>query len=690
MHKLKRNALAFCQVNLEIAQNIREEGEKLSQDSISLDDSEVFNPDFLSQIDDICKRHLEAKDSANKVDPTISLLVKRPVELELGRNENVPDLDSGVHGVEEKEGRDEDKGGDKDAVVHGDGEEGGNNEKEPKEDDKKTGNADDDGGLQGDKEKGGNKELDAGVHANGEKGGNVEKEQPKEDDTKTRNADDDQLKGAKDKDKCKISTHVPTRTAAGIDLVDLRTPTPPPPPPVVEAVENVYSRKSWRVDSSAKRKKIPDFDGPSFQLVYSSSFSRVFHRSFSPPLILCFPSFLYSVSCCCELAILPPWLSAPPLPSCRGGVVLLMLGCCLLVSTGCVSLSSDFYCVLLLVRRCRCRHSPAMLLPPLSRCCSSILATKIPSTPELLKGWDYDPTSKKVVRVKEPGDDYDDEGLEDLIDRVCAQGVGSSSDKAKKEEDEKEARVISSSTPGLHAVPVNNHVIILCRSLQQYNKYLSDLSPEQRLLVDYLFYNEYEDVAFMSLDTDSEEVKMKNQIMQSELTSDLVVDFDNPHSNYAVQLYKFELISMPRQGWLTSGVIDGCAFMFNRQEEESPSATRRFWFNIMPFAATKNLERCRLALRLVDDPLNKLREKVKHDCYVWSTNKPQLMARQKLRKDKEAVLDKLACNRSKMTNRKEAHVLRRRREHEAKVEDVLNNNFGDKVKIEQLLKFHYS
>ncbi|XP_057251882.1 uncharacterized protein LOC130591915 [Beta vulgaris subsp. vulgaris] len=107
-------------------------------------------------------------------------------------------------------------------------------------------------------------------------------------------------------------------------------------------------------------------------------------------------------------------------------------------------------------------------------------------------------------------------------------------------------------------------------------------------------------------------------------------------------------------------------------------------------AATKNLERCRLALRLVDHPLNKLREKVKHDCYVLSTNKPQLMARQKLRKDKEVVLDKLAFNRSKMTNRKEAHILRRRRDHEAQVEEVLNNNFGDKVKIEQLLKFRYS
>ncbi|XP_057251645.1 uncharacterized protein LOC125499119 [Beta vulgaris subsp. vulgaris] len=925
MHKLKRNALAFCQVNLEIAQNIREEGEKLSQDSISLDDSEVFNPDFLSQIDDICKRHLEAKDSANKVDPTISLLVKRPVELEIGRIENVPDLDSGVHGVDLKEGNDEkegeedekkmnadddqhkeddddddddgddkdhqnhnerkdddaddngdpglqgdedkgvdkdadlhvdedkggdngdpglqgdeDKVGDKDAGLHGDGEE--DNEKEPKEDGKKkTGNADDDCGLQGDKEEGGNKELDAGVYTEGEKGGNFEKEQPKEADRKRRNADDDQVKGAKDKDKCKISTHVPTRTAAGIDIVDLRTPTPPPPPPpVVEAVENVYSRKSWRVDSSAKKKNIADFDAPSFQLLTPS------------PVVEDLP---YSEESGEGVGSSIPIITPVNVkyPRCDGSY-------------------SD--------------QSSYKSYKPQKQSKS-----EIPATPELLKGWDYDPSSEKVgkvVRVKEPGDDYDDEGLEDLIDRIADHGVESSSDKAKKEEDDNEAGVVSSSTPGLHAVPVNNHGIILCRSLQHYNRYLSDLSPDQRLLVDYLFYNEYEDVAYMSLDTDSEEVKMKNDIMQSELTSDLIVDFDNPHSNYAVQLYKFDLISMPRQGWLTSGVIDGCAFMFNRQEEESPSATRRFWFNIMPFnyinwlcaekvkkvqfeseiaeneiilknlegtrqydqkfkeweenkkklitkdddlfykkckeaisswvksfprndireaelifvpvhkddhytvlvlnkkakrienidnrtdmkdidrykheefngltyfcrafdsfmqetmrcrdfdrlhhwqtstlyfpwrskdnnfdcgvyaiktmelydghntnhaalvdlkrAATKNLERCRLAVRLVDHPLNKLREKVKHDCYVWSAKKPELMARQKIRKDKEAVLDKLAFNRSKKTNRKEAHILRRRRDHEAKVEDVLNNNFGDKVKIEQLLKFHY-
>ncbi|XP_057249026.1 uncharacterized protein LOC130590544 [Beta vulgaris subsp. vulgaris] len=306
---------------------------------------------------------------------------------------------TGLHGDEDKGGDngdpglqgDEDKVGDKDAGLHGDGEEGGNNEKEPKEDDnKKTGNADDDCGLQGDKEEGGNKDLDAGVHTEGEKGGNVEKEQPKEADRKRRNADDDQVKGAKDKDKCKISTHVPTRTAAGIDIVDLRTPTPPPPPPpVVEAVENVYSRKSWRVDSSAKRKNIADFDAPSFQLLTPS------------PVVEDLP---YSAESGEGVGSSIPIITPVNVKYPRGD--------------GSYSDQSSYK-----------SYKP-----------QKQLKSEIPSTPELLKGWDYDPSSEKVgkvVRVKEPGDDYDDEGLEDLIDRIADHGVESSSHKAKKEEDEK-------------------------------------------------------------------------------------------------------------------------------------------------------------------------------------------------------------------------------------------------------------
>ena len=91
------------------------------------------------------------------------------------------------------------------------------------------------------------------------------------------------------------------------------------------------------------------------------------------------------------------------------------------------------------------------------------------------------------------------------IDRIASQGIDS--DKPKKEEDEKEAGVGSSSTPGLQAIPVNNHGMILCRSLQQYNKYQSELSPENVLLVDYLFYNEFDDVSILSLDPESEDTK---------------------------------------------------------------------------------------------------------------------------------------------------------------------------------------
>ena len=47
-------------------------------------------------------RHLAAKESANKVDPTIAPLVKQNVHFEL--DAGVLDLDAGVHGDEEKGG----------------------------------------------------------------------------------------------------------------------------------------------------------------------------------------------------------------------------------------------------------------------------------------------------------------------------------------------------------------------------------------------------------------------------------------------------------------------------------------------------------------------------------------------------------------------------------------------------------
>ncbi|KMT19389.1 hypothetical protein BVRB_1g013850 [Beta vulgaris subsp. vulgaris] len=481
MHKLKRNALAFCQVNLEIEQNIREEGEKLSQDSLSLDDSEVFNQEFLNQIDDICMCHLAAKESANKVDPTITPLVKWNAHFELERNEIAHDLDAGVHGDEEK---------------------GGNDEKEQKEDnDKETKKQQDDNddydvGLQGDEEKGGNKDY----------GDNDEKE-PKEDD-KTRNADDDQLKEVKDKDKSvthdsslqksscekQIVDSTPIRTpTAAVEVVDLSTP-----PPIVEVVENVYSRRSSKVDSSGKGKK-------------KSDYVRLLRRQRPVGGPDSGPAFKSADPSC------PSFQLLTPTPIGEG--------------VGCVDSAES----------------------------GESVGSSIPIiTP---------------VKVKYPRDD----DLDKLIDKIAKYGVDY--EEPKKEEDEKKdirdvAGVGSSSAPGLQAIPVNNHGLILCRSLQQCNKYLNDLSPENVLLVDYLFYNEFDDVSRLSLDPNFEPTKTKNLMLQDELQSDIIVDFENHDSNYSVQLYKFDLVSMPRHGWFTSGVIDGCAYMFNRQEEESPSATR--------------------------------------------------------------------------------------------------------------------
>ncbi|XP_057252261.1 uncharacterized protein LOC130592111 [Beta vulgaris subsp. vulgaris] len=107
-------------------------------------------------------------------------------------------------------------------------------------------------------------------------------------------------------------------------------------------------------------------------------------------------------------------------------------------------------------------------------------------------------------------------------------------------------------------------------------------------------------------------------------------------------------------------------------------------------AATKNFQRCKLALCLMEHPLNKLKDKVKRDCYVWSANKPELIARQKLRKEKKGFLNRLAVNRSKKTNKEEPRILERRRKHEEEVETVLNDHYEDKERLNKLLNFGYS
>ncbi|KAL2897738.1 Type II iodothyronine deiodinase, partial [Bienertia sinuspersici] len=91
-------------------------------------------------------------------------------------------------------------------------------------------------------------------------------------------------------------------------------------------------------------------------------------------------------------------------------------------------------------------------------------------------------------------------------------------------------------------LPVANCDIIVSRTLQlQRNKYLAELSDQERVLADFLFYSEYNDVSMLSIDE------------------------NNPAT------------------WLTGASIDACSYVFNRREEEKPGTPRRFWFNILPF-----------------------------------------------------------------------------------------------------------
>lgn len=135
------------------------------------------------------------------------------------------------------------------------------------------------------------------------------------------------------------------------------------------------------------------------------------------------------------------------------------------------------------------------------------------------------------------------------------------------------------------SLPVNNDYGVLCRHLQRHNQYLHFLTQEEILMVDFLFYDQYGDESILSLNPHHEPVYSKNFDKKSALRSDLLVDFDNNDGGYSVQLYKFDFITMPRSCWFSSGVIDGCSFMFNHDEDDAASGTKRFWFNISPFVS---------------------------------------------------------------------------------------------------------
>ncbi|KAL2930327.1 putative dual-specificity RNA methyltransferase RlmN, partial [Bienertia sinuspersici] len=120
-------------------------------------------------------------------------------------------------------------------------------------------------------------------------------------------------------------------------------------------------------------------------------------------------------------------------------------------------------------------------------------------------------------------------------------------------------------------LPVANCDIIASRTLQlQSNKYLAELSDQERILDDFLFYSEYKNVSILSIDENNPAVIQQNEELRHNLECSVLLDIVNP-------------ANPDMHTWLTGASIDACSYLFNRREEEKPGTPRRFWFNILPF-----------------------------------------------------------------------------------------------------------
>ncbi|KAL2934059.1 Zinc finger CCCH domain-containing protein 22 [Bienertia sinuspersici] len=133
-------------------------------------------------------------------------------------------------------------------------------------------------------------------------------------------------------------------------------------------------------------------------------------------------------------------------------------------------------------------------------------------------------------------------------------------------------------------LPVANCDIIVSRTLQlQRNKYLAELSDQECILADFLFYSEYKDVSILSVDENNPAVIQQNEELRHNLECSVLLDIVNPaNPGMHVCMTKTDFLSLAPKTWLTGASIDACSYLFNRREEENPGTPRRFWFNILP------------------------------------------------------------------------------------------------------------
>ncbi|KAL2932402.1 Chromosomal replication initiator protein DnaA, partial [Bienertia sinuspersici] len=130
---------------------------------------------------------------------------------------------------------------------------------------------------------------------------------------------------------------------------------------------------------------------------------------------------------------------------------------------------------------------------------------------------------------KELGEEVGKNVLEDVGSSKMQQV---SVDNEEKEIADDKNQLKAESSEGINSyndLPVANCDIIVSRTLQlQRNKYLAELSDQERILADFLFYSEYQDVSVLSVDENNPGVIQQNEELRHTLECSVLLDIVNP------------------------------------------------------------------------------------------------------------------------------------------------------------------
>ncbi|KAL2901393.1 NUT family member 2F, partial [Bienertia sinuspersici] len=126
--------------------------------------------------------------------------------------------------------------------------------------------------------------------------------------------------------------------------------------------------------------------------------------------------------------------------------------------------------------------------------------------------------------------------LGEKVGKNVLEDVGSSKiqqvsvDNEEKEIADDKNQLKAESSEGINSyndLPVANCDIIVSRTLQlQRNKYLAELSDQERILADFLFYSEYQDMSILSVDENNPAVIQQNEELRHTLECSVLLDIN--------------------------------------------------------------------------------------------------------------------------------------------------------------------